>query len=488
MTRQNYGSLRGGGSGRRGGAWQWTVIGFVFGFGCAAILGLVLVITGATEGIGGLFTANNPTQTPFVITNTPEPFTPTPEPTEALLPTETPTVIQVDVLAPTATPTTDPALIAVEPSPTATVTAQSLLDQASNTAAQQQVSDIPLLLQNKLSILIPVSGGTFQMGTTAAEVANAVRECSDLWEATCDINWGSDSFPVHNVTVSPFQIEEREVTYDQYLAFLNSLGPNRHRNGCQGQLCIVTRGEDENSNIIFDSVNYRVNAAISEFPVVGVTWYGAAAYCEAIGRRLPTEAEWERAARGPQDSLYPWGNTFDTSLARTSRPRETDAALIGPRRVASYPPSNALYDMSGNVAEWVFDWYSPTYYTIQAQSTAPDPSGPPAGVEKVVRGGSWDAVPFFARTVHRQSRDPLNPSQWIGFRCAAETSANTTGGTTNNLLTGGTPVQNQLIAPTTSAATGGNEETTSNAAPTLPAPPIQPTQNSGPLPTLDSGG
>jgi formylglycine-generating enzyme required for sulfatase activity len=154
-----------------------------------------------------------------------------------------------------------------------------------------------------------------------------------------------------------------------------------------------------------------------------VTWYGAQSYCEAIGRRLPTEAEWERAARGPQNFLYPWGNLFTTDNAKTSRPRPDDPSLAGAVAVGSYPTGASLYgmlDMAGNVAEWVSDWYSPTYYTQLTQTGAPvlNPQGPPAGTSKVVRGGSWDTPPFFARSVHRQESEPQNQTLWLGFRCA----------------------------------------------------------------------
>lgn len=481
MTRQNYGTLRTGG-GRRSGAWQWTVIGFVMGFGCAAIVGLLLVISGATGTLDSLLAASRPTQTPFVITATPLPATNTPPPTEVLV-VPSPTVGQAAILVPTPTPlppTPDPNLVPILPS--ATPTTQALPTLA---LAQAQTVSIPPLLQNSLSPLRRVDGATYLMGTTVDEVFQAVDECVNIWEGNCTPQYGEDSAPAHNVTVDSFQMEITEVTYDQYIRFLNSLpGQTPHRSGCDGQLCATTRAEDQNSNIIFDSENYRVNPAILNFPVVGVTWYGAKAYCEAIGRRLPTEAEWERAARGPQNFIYPWGSTFEVTRARTSRPRETDPTLIGPRPVGSYPSGASVFgmlDMAGNVAEWVSDWYGSTYYTQQSQQQALNPTGPVVGTEKVVRGGSWDAVPFFSRSVHRQSRDPLSPTAWIGFRCAAplESSVPAAPADTSS---------SQLPLIATVPTTGGtNEEDTSNSQPTLPPPPVQPTQ-AGPLPTLNPGG
>ncbi|MBL8162227.1 MAG: formylglycine-generating enzyme family protein [Anaerolineae bacterium] len=469
MTRQNYGSLRGG---RRGGsgAWQWIVIGFVFGFGCAAVAGLALVIAGATGVINldGVLAANRPTQTPFIITNTPAPATPTPPPTEQLLPS--PTVGQAAVLIPTASPTPDFSVIQVEPSATATLAATSTLQVAAldsqGAGVQSAAVDIPELLAGKLSLLRQVNGGEFQMGTTSTEVSSAVDECISLWEGDCQLAYGEDSAPQHAVTVSPFQMEITEVTYDQYLAFLNSRGPNSHRN-CDGQLCIATRAEEPNSNIIFDTANYRVNDAILNYPVAGVTWYGAKSYCEAIGRRLPTEAEWERAARGPNNTIYPWGDIFAVEFARTSRPREENAALVGARPVRSYPVGAwELYDMSGNIAEWVSDWYSPGFYTeqqrlIQAGQLIVDPTGPVAGTQKVVRGGSWDAVPFFARGVHRQSREPQDYTLWIGFRCAADPTV--PGANTSS------PGTTSVTTPIATLPASGQENT--SAQPTIPPPP-----------------
>lgn len=482
MARNNYGTLRPGGRRSVSGAWQWVVIGFVVGFGCAAMIGLVMIIGGLDPG--GILTASRPTATAIIITATLPPITPTPEPTEVLL-EATATSGQAQVAAPTATPTTDPSTIQVEPSATATTQAapttdsqgvSSLTDAGDGTTVQ-----VPRLLEGIISQVNPVEGGTFNMGTTPQEVATAVDECVTRDEANCQLAFGEDSAPPHSVTINPFSMETTEVTYSQYLAFLNSMGPNSHRTGCDGQLCIATRAEDPNSNVIFDSANYRVLDVISQFPVAAVTWYGAKSYCEAIGRRLPTEAEWERAARGPQNTLYPWGSTFTMEFAKTSRPRPEDPSLAGAVAVGSYASGASFYgmlDMAGNVAEWVSDWYSPTYYTQLNQSGQPvlNPMGPPAGTEKVVRGGSWDTVPFFARSVHRQSAEPQSGFLWLGFRCAQD---GTTGGSTST-GTGTGSTSPEATAPV---------EDLDNSQPTMPAPPPTAASTTGdaPLATLPAG-
>jgi len=259
------------------------------------------------------------------------------------------------------------------------------------------------------------------MGTTPQEITAAVNQCVNEQGGNCQLAFGADSIPQHSVTVSAFQIERTEVTYRQYLVFLNALGAGSHLSGCDGLPCAATRAENENSNILFDGFNYRVAAgALENYPASDITWYGADAYCRAIGRRLPTEAEWERAARGRDNFIYPWGNEWDSSLAKTSIP----AGQPGTMPVGSFPSgvsSYGAFDLAGNVAEWVSDWYDPTFYS-KPQASGLDPNGPGPGTlnQKVIRGGSWDAKPFFARSVHRQSDAPYYSGAWLGFRCAAD--------------------------------------------------------------------
>lgn len=464
---RNYGSL--GGRRSSGGAWQWVVIGVLMGFACSITLGLGGIAAGLlyldVEGLPG---RASPTPVVVVITATPEPVTPT------LSPTPTPTSMPVnEIAAPTPTPTTDPALVLVEPS--ATPTLEPL-------AGPQAVSapgggQVPPPLQGLLTELVPVDGGTFLRGTDLAEVRAAVDACiADGGQ--CQISYGEDSLPAHQVTLDPFQIEITEVTYQQYLAFLNWLGPRSHLNGCDGFPCLATTNETDASNVIFDSANYRVQTFLEQYPVAGVTWYGARAYCNAIGRRLPTEAEWERAARGSDGRIFPWGNEYSGDFAKTSRPI-VEERLRGAVRVGSYPLGRSPYgvlDMAGNVEEWVSDWYSETFYR-QPEASGPNPVGPPAGTQKVLRGGSWATMPFFARTVHRRSLEPDRQSISAGFRCAAD--APTVG------------INPGLAAPAAPPVGSGVQTApeTFDSAPTLPptptprAPAVQAT-----LPPLPPGG
>lgn len=441
MGRTNYGRV---GGRRSGGAiWQWMIIGLVFGFACSAVVVLALLTFGIlgidTEGTS---TASEVTNTPFIVTATTDPNL-----QNAVLPTQTPFVVTAtsepteelavqQVAPPTATdipeevPTEEvPPTATEQTTTTQQTTDQQTTDQQSTgqqSTGQQNTtgSDIPALLEPLISDLVPVDGGTFPMGTDSREIAIAVEECTTRDGGACQISYGEDSIPLRSVTLDPFRIERTEVTNAQYVAFLNSMGAGSHLNGCSSTKCIDTQRENQNSVIVFDSANYSVPDIFANFPASGVTWYGAQTYCETIGRRLPTEAEWERAARGINNTLYPWGDTWVREYARVRVPNEGESDLASDVGAVTQNASDfGAFDMAGNVAEWVFDFYQADYY-LQTPN-AVNPQGPPNGVERVLRGGSWNTPPFFTRTVHRQSRPATDSFLWIGFRCADDVEQTT---------------------------------------------------------------
>ncbi len=486
MARNSYGSL-----GRRSGnaAWQWVVIGVILGFACSATLVLGSIAAGVLS-VSGQGVAFGATNTPIVITATPAPVTATETPTEALV---TPTEMEVLIEAPSATPTTDPTLLtplpSATPDDTATPPVGGVQPNGSTGGETAQIAAASDTLLRVASELVPVDGGTFQMGTTPAEAAIAVRDCTERDGGACLPAMAEDSYPQHPVVVSPFRMELTEVTYEQYLEFLNAMGPGTHINGCGGQVCLATQSESDTSNVTYDGTIYDVPDVINNLPVVEVTWFGAKSYCEALGRRLPTEAEWERAARGDDGRVYPWVGDWDPLLAWTNRSAPDDGEEGGAVPVESFPDGRSpylIFNMAGNVAEWVSDWYDERYY-YSGEATQPDPVGPPLGDQKVVRGGSWDTPPFFARTVHRQSRRPGDPTAWIGFRCAAEieTPGQPTAGQPN-LPIGAEPLMSPTPDPAT-LGTGltGDEGDVGNSAPTLAPRPTQPPQPT-PLPPAAS--
>ncbi|MDW8297832.1 MAG: SUMF1/EgtB/PvdO family nonheme iron enzyme [Anaerolineae bacterium] len=422
----------------RDSSWQWLVIGIVLGLGCASVFCLAAYAS-------NLLVLNIPGQVAFASNQTPTVIEREREVTRVVVVTATdaPTVVSPTPAAPLSfgTPTITPFVIApTQPfgaAPIATSTSTGLQISTPFTPVPISGGEQPVVGMTLPAIvptvpvtvqpteLVNIPGGTFIMGTDLAEATRAIDDCRDRDGGTrCDIALTTDSIPPHSVTVNSFAMERFEVTYQQYVAFLNALGPRSHLNGCGGQPCAAVRGEGvgerPRSFIAFDGVRYSVTTELYlQRPVAYVTWYGADAYCKFIGRRLPTEAEWEYAARRPDGRLYPWGNAWDATRARTSRPQN----MGGPEPVNAFPSgvsADGIYNLAGNVSEWVQDWYSPTYYGEQAANPGViDPKGPPAGTLKVHRGGSWDALPLFARTVHRGDQDPLSPQLYIGFRCAA---------------------------------------------------------------------
>ncbi len=232
-----------------------------------------------------------------------------------------------------------------------------------------------------------------------------------------------DEHPLHEVILHAFWIDKTEVTNAMYVAFLNSNG-NQIEGG-------ETWLDVDDEGVFIENVNgeWRSKSGYENHPAVEVTWFGAVAYCQWAGRYLPTESEWEKAARGPEGRIYPWGDEFDTSLANVDDETIFDDYAVECDRsgcdgfdrtapVGSFPDAASLYgalDMAGNVWEWVADLYSEDFYY---RSPAEDPIGPSSGDSRTYRGGSFLNSPKYVRSANRGNSSPDHSANGLGFRCA----------------------------------------------------------------------
>jgi formylglycine-generating enzyme required for sulfatase activity len=217
---------------------------------------------------------------------------------------------------------------------------------------------------------------------------------------------GRDEIPRHRVNISSFAIDIHPVINEQFVRFLEALGGEKDSNHND-----IIRLKD--SRIKKTGGRYSIESGYSKHPVVGVTWYGAVAYAKWVGKRLPTEAEWELAAKGgDENSLYPTGADIEKSQANFFSSDTTPAM--------SYPPNcYGLYDMAGNVYEWCQDWYGYNYYETSVQEPD-DPKGPLQGVYRVLRGGCWKSLREDLRCCKRHRNNPGTVNSTYGFRCATD--------------------------------------------------------------------
>ena len=212
-------------------------------------------------------------------------------------------------------------------------------------------------------------------------------------------DYSANEKPVHSVSLDSFYIDKYEVT-------------NRYYNLCVlNGMCLPPAKRSS-----YSRKNYFGDSLYDGYPVIYVTWEMAATYCEWRNARLPSEAEWEKSARGTDGRVYPWGDTIEDTDANYNG-LVGDTETVG--RHFSGISSYGLFDMAGNVQEWVSDWYQMDYYSI-FNNIALNPLGPLTGNERMVRGGSWDAGKNFIRTTYRGKSSPTISYYNIGFRCAKD--------------------------------------------------------------------
>ncbi len=215
-----------------------------------------------------------------------------------------------------------------------------------------------------------------------------------------------DEMPQHQVQLNSFAIDIHPVTNEQFTRFLEAMGGEKDSNHHD-----IIRMRD--SRVKRSGGKLSIESGYGKHPVVGVTWYGAIAYAKWIGKRLPTEAEWEIASRGGlEDALYPTGEDIEKSQANFF-----SADTIA---VMSYSPNTCgLYDMPGNVYEWCYDWYGYNFYEVAVQEPE-NPKGPVQGVYRVLRGGCWKSLKEDLRCSKRHRNNPGTVNGTYGFRCAAD--------------------------------------------------------------------
>jgi sulfatase modifying factor 1 len=219
-----------------------------------------------------------------------------------------------------------------------------------------------------------------------------------------DRDGGRDEYPRHEVYLDAYMIDTYEVTNGRYLEFVKATGHRVPQNPIN-----PTRNLWEGD---------RITESIADRPVVNVDWADADAYCRWTGKRLPTEAEWEKAAKGNHDWRFPWGNIEPTTKHLNYNQRWIGEKTLMP--VGSYEAGKSpygLYDMAGNVWEWVQDWYDPRYYE---KSPKNNPKGPETGTKRVLRGSGWQNETPTVRIFTRVDSDPAVRNESTGFRCARD--------------------------------------------------------------------
>jgi formylglycine-generating enzyme len=240
------------------------------------------------------------------------------------------------------------------------------------------------------AVLTLIPAGEFLMGTS---ISNR--------------DGGRDEYPDRRIFLDAFYLDSLEITNGRYFEFVKATG---HR--------IPEHPRDKKLTLWQDTT---VPAVFKDHPVINVDWYDADAYCAWAGRRLPTEAEWERAARGTTGRRFPWGEAEPTRTLANYLNQWRNGAGLEP--VGSHPQGaspEGVQDLQGNVWEWVADWYDSSYYE---KGPLRNPKGPAEGTRKVIRGSGWESEAPLLRSAHRLSSDPKNRNHSLGFRCAMDAAS-----------------------------------------------------------------
>ncbi len=304
--------------------------------------------------------------------------TDTPQPTLAAFTqtseaTPTPEATATQTKTPPHTPTQQPTASAtLTPQPSATFTATSI---------PAEITD------SRGAVMLLIPAGEFQMGS---------KGLSKIEE------------PIHTVYLDAYYIDKFEVSNQQYAQFLNAQG-----NQFEGLANWIEANDPDLKVREIEGV-WTVEPGFENYPMNEMTWYGARAFCSWRGGRLPTEAEWEKAARGTDGRLYPWG---DTASCEQANYYGCNYALLPVDSFSQATSPYGVFNMAGNIMEWVNDWYAEDYY---ANSEYTNPTGPETGTHKVFRGGAYINGAHHIRTTYRWPKLPVLTYVATGFRCASD--------------------------------------------------------------------
>jgi iron(II)-dependent oxidoreductase len=257
---------------------------------------------------------------------------------------------------------------------------------------QGHVDQIAALAQG--SPMLAVAEGPFLMGT--ARTSDGSFSLATQYDDT--------EQPQRRVWLDRFQIDRDEVSLGEYLSWLQ----RQQRSIPDEVLKLIDH---------MMTVHAVQPETLARWPALYVTWSEASEFCRAQGKRLPTEAEWEKAARGDTGRLFPWGHQPpDPELAQFGHYHVHEIPIVAPvERGAQGRSPYGLHHMAGNAAEWVNDWFGIDYYATMPEQ---NPRGPATGRYKVVRGGSWKSEPAILRAATRGGASPDRRASTIGFRCA----------------------------------------------------------------------
>ncbi|MBN1318639.1 MAG: formylglycine-generating enzyme family protein, partial [Anaerolineales bacterium] len=240
--------------------------------------------------------------------------------------------------------------------------------------------------------MVYIPGGQFVRGTSNDQISAWTEECG----GSCRSNEFTDEAPQRLITLNGYYIDRTEVTVEQFKTFVEATGYRSTSEQKGDPIQYTWRA--------FDTAE-RLN-----HPVNWMSWDDANAYCQWAGKRLPTEAEWEKAARGEDGRIWPWGNDWDYSRVPHGDTSPVDSYMNG---ASPY----GVLGMAGNVWEWTADWYHHDYYGVSPDT---NPAGPADGTDRVLRGGGFNNPRWSLRSAHRHQGGAQGYAADHGFRCAAD--------------------------------------------------------------------